>query len=300
VTPTVELHVPPELSDVVRAQFKATGKLLRAPMLVIAAIGTVITLLSLLDYARGHGGVEFAPELSLIPAFVGALLPVLIWQKEKHFESGFMWTLPVDRSQHAAAKVIAGWIWLMIGASAFVAWLLIIALITRGNIGDTQLIRLLPTPNIPPGGTLDPAMLREIQWKIPTPLWLVPFTAATGMYVIASAFMAGLRYPVRWIIAAIAAGFLVAAVGQGVAADAFWLRLQGVMNPLSEGRYGLDALLSGRTESMHTRVTSVHGVSTEVWRALPRVRDWIIATILWTSCGFAALLAALFRHRERR
>jgi hypothetical protein len=37
-----------------------------------------------------------------------------------------------------------------------------------------------------------------------------------------------------------------------------------------------------------------------VWRALPDLRHWAAATLLWTGAGLMALLAAASRHRERR
>jgi hypothetical protein len=297
---STQLHPLPHLGQVIREQLRVTALSVRLPAIALAGISFVVTMLALADFLRGRGGVEFAPELSLIPAFAGALLPIAVWQSERRFGSGFLWTLPVDRTRHALVKVFAGWILLLIAVTGFVLWLLVLALITKGNITSDEVIRLLPSATVPPAGTLDPSMLRTVTW-IPQPvLWLAPFFAATGTYALASAIALGLRYPFRWIIGAIAAAFLTAAVSQGIESDQFWVVSSKVVRTFLEGRYGLDALLSARTESLKTLVTLSNGQTVSVWRGLPDVSDWLVATLLWTGLGIAGLSAALMRHRERR
>jgi hypothetical protein len=66
------------------------------------------------------------------------------------------------------------------------------------------------------------------------------------------------------------------------------------------GRYGLDTLLSARTESVHTTIALTSGELVPAWRALPTVGDWIVGTLLWIAIGVILLTAALYRHRERR
>lgn len=296
---STELYHPPRLSDVIREQFRVTASALRLPAFALAGLSTVVTMLALSDFVRGRGGVEFAPELSLIPAFAGLLLPIGVWQSEKRFGPGFFWTLPVDRMRHAVAKVFAGWLWLMIAVTGFVIWLLVLALITKGNISGDEVVRLLPTSDHPTR-LLDPSSLRTIRWVPQPALWLVPFSAATGVYVLASAIAVGLKYPFRWIIGAAAGAFLVAAVGHSLGSDKFWPELGHLLMTLFEGRYGIDALLSARAESLHTLATLTNGQTVEVWRALPVISEWLAATLLWTGLGVAGLCAALFRHRETR
>ena len=297
---SAELHHPPRPGEVMREQLKVTALSLRLPAIALAAIAAVVTMLVVADFLRGHGGVEFVPELSLIPAFAGALLPIAVWQSERRFGPGFLWTLPVDRTRHALTKVFAGWLLLMLAVTGFVLWLLILALITKGNISGDEMIRLLPTSVVPPAETLDPSMLRVVRWAPQRVLWLAAFFAATGAYALASAIALGFRYPFRWIIGAVAAVYLVAAVGQGVADDQFWILSSKVIRTLFEGRYGIDALMSARTESLKTLVTLSSGQTVSVWRALPVVSDWIVATLLWTGLGIAGLIVALMRHRETR
>jgi len=295
-----ELHRLPRSSKVIREQLEVTALSLRIPSIVVAGLAALATILAVTDFMRGRGGVEFAPALSLIPAFAGALLPVAIWQGEKRFGTGLLWTLPVSRTHHAVAKILAGWLLLMIAVTGFVLWLLILALITKGNITGDEIIRLLPTSDIPPAGTLDRSLLRTVRSVSQPILWLVPFFAATGTYALSSAIWLGLRYPFRWIIGAIAGLFLIAAVSQGIESEKFWLLTGRFVNALFEGRYGLDALLSARTRSLETLVRLTDGSTVSVWRGLPAASDWIIATLLWTGLGLASLSAAIMRHRERR
>ncbi|MDP9177338.1 MAG: hypothetical protein M3O61_06625 [Gemmatimonadota bacterium] len=297
---STELHHLPRLGQVIREQLKATALSLRLPAIGVAALASVVTMLALADFLRGRGGVEFAPELSMIPAFAAALLPLAVWQSERRFGAGFFWTLPVDRTRHALAKVFAGWLLLMIAVTGFVLWLLILALITKGNITGDEVIRLLPTSTVPPPGTLDPSMLRTVRW-VPQPvLWLAPFFAATGVYSFTSALALGLRYPFRWIIGLAAAVFLIAAAGQGLGSDALVLAVGNMVESLFLGTYGLDGLLSARTESLKTVVRLSDGQVVTVWRGLPVIGEWINATLLWTGIGVAGLFAAVMRHRERR
>ncbi len=295
-----ELHQTPRFGQIVREQFSATALSLRPYVSIGIVIGAVATFLAYADYFRRGVGTEFAPQMSLIPALAGIVLPVVLWQKERLFGAGFLWTLPIERTRQAFAKVFAGWLCLMIPIAAFVLWFLVLALTTKGNITSDEMVRVLPTPEIPPPGTLDPSLLQTIRW-IPHPaFWFAPFTAGTAAYALMSGIMLGLRYPFRWIIGVIAGGFLIAAVGQGIESDAFWTKMQSVIQPLIEGPYGLDAVLSARSESLHTSVVLANGVYTSVWRALPVVSDWIIATLLWTGLGITGLCAALFRHRDQR
>jgi hypothetical protein len=297
---TTPLHHPPRLSQVVREQLRVTALSIRLPAIALGAIAAVVAMLVIANFLRGRGGVEFAPELSLIPAFAGALMPIAVWLNEQRFGAGFMWTLPVDRTRHALAKVFAGWIILIVAVTGFVIWLLILALITKGNITGDEIIRLLPASYESQVSSVDPSMLRTVRWVFHPVLWFVPFTAATGTYALGSALALGFRHPFRWIIGAIAAVYLTAAVGQGIADDQFWDLSAKVTRTLFEGRYGIDALLSARVESLKTLVRLSNGQTVSAWKGLPVVSDWIVATLLWTGLGVAGLSAALRRHRENR
>src|SRR5688572_6463695 len=134
---------PPRFGHVVREQIRATALSLRIPAMIGGVLTAVATVLALADYFSGRGtGVEFAPELSLIPAFAGVIIAVTSWLAQRRQKAGFFWSMPVDRSRHALAKVVAGWIILMIAVTGFVLWLLILALITKGNITGDEMVNL--------------------------------------------------------------------------------------------------------------------------------------------------------------
>ncbi|MFL5488603.1 MAG: hypothetical protein ACJ8AJ_08985 [Gemmatimonadaceae bacterium] len=297
---SMELHDPPRIRQVIREQFKATALSLRMPAIGLAGIAAVTTFLAFADFLRGQGGVEFAPELSMIPAFAGVLLPIAVWQSERRFGPGFFWTLPVERTRHALAKVFAGWLLLMTAVIAFVLWLMILALITKGNVSGDEIIRLLPTSTVPASRTLDVSMLRTVRWVPQTALWLVPFFAATGTYAFASGLALGLRHPFRWIIGVGAGGFLLAAVSHGMGSGSLDRVAGRILERLVFGRYGIDGLLTARTVSLKTVVVLSTGQAVNVWRGLPVIGEWLAATALWTGIGLAGLFAALFRHRESR
>jgi hypothetical protein len=127
--------------------------------------------------------------------------------------------------------------------------------------------------------------------------WLVPFTAATAVYLFGNALALGTRHPVRWIAAAAFAFFLV--VGLADAAQAIsWL--DRVLDTIIRGPYGIDAVLTARTESLQVSATLATGESVVVWRALPNLNQWAITTALWIGTGAVLLWIAASRHREHR
>jgi hypothetical protein len=294
------LHAIPRGRDVLREQIRALALALRLLALGAAVAAGVATLFIAGQYLESRRPIGFWPELSMLPGIAGFLLPIAVWRGEARFGADFFWTLPVDRRQHALAKVCAGWVWLMAAVALFVLWLLALTLATGGNILAEETVRLLPSPTVPPAGAIGPAALRSVRWT-PTPLlWLVPFTAATGSYLLASALALGARHPLRWIVGTVLGFFLMLGVAE--ATSSRWL-LQApvrVLDPLMNGRYGLDALLTARTESLHTEVTLSTRETVTVWRALPDLAHWAAATLLWTGAGLLALWTAASRHGELR
>jgi len=297
--PPAALHAPPRAGAVLREQVRAVGLVLRTPALVAGALLALATVLSVRQLLEGAGPFGFHPELSMVPGMAGLLLPLLVWRGEQRFGPGFLWTLPVDRRQHALAKVLAGWVWLMAAVVLLFLWLLALTLLSGGNPLAEETLRMLPGAIAGAQG-VDPAALQSLRAAPQPLLWLVPFTAASSAYVLASALMLGLRHPLRWLAGAVLAVFLVISVGQAVSAG--WLvdGLMGGVQTFFGGRYGFDALLTARTESLHTEVTLTTGETVGVWRALPQLGTWALATLLWLAAGLLALWVAASRHRERR
>ena len=300
MTTTIAVAQPPRFGQVVREQVRATLLAIRIPAIIAGALLALATFFVFFDHFRGRGGVEFAPELSLIPAFAGVIIAVTSWLAERRQRSGFFWSLPVDRSQHALAKVVAGWIILMIAVGAFFIWLLVLALITKGTIRGDEMINLFPPGTEPPWTPVDLDLIRQVRWNPPPILWLTPFTAATGTYAIASGVMIGIRHPLRVIAGIAATFFLIAAITQGLGSQHYWQSIGDVVEAVMRGPYGLDGLLSAGAESAKTSAAVPGGDVISVWYEIPSVHDWIIATILWTTLGLTGVAAALWHHRERR
>jgi len=293
------LHPPPRFANVVREQVRAVALALRVPAMAALAVLVLGSGLAIGEFITGGGAVDFAPELSMVPAFVGLLFPIGVWKGENRFGTSFLWLLPVDRRQHALAKMAAGWVCLMVTVLFFLVWLFVLSLVTGGNILGEHAVQLLPSTVIPEARTLDPAALRAVRYAPDPVFWLVPFTAATGTYLLTSAVTLGVRYPVRWIIGVPLSVLLVSALGAAARID--WLKFLAsrLLQFVFDGRYGLDALFTARAESLKTVVVLTTGKTVSVWRALPDVGDWALATTLWIGAGLAALMAAALRQREK-
>jgi hypothetical protein len=297
---TTGLHPTPGARIVLREQIRAVGCALRAAAAVATALLVLATLLTTIALLRGGGNIDFAPELSMLPGMLGFLFPIRVWLGDERFGSSFLWTLPVDRRRHALAKVFAGWVWLMAAVALLVFWMLGLALLSGGNILADETLRVLPSALTARPGTVDPAALQAVRWSPQPVLWLVPFTAATGAYVIASAITLGVRKPLWWLAAIVLGILLVNAVGVAAGANQVAVAPWRLLESLHIGPYGLDALLTARTESLSTEVLLSTGETVGVWRGLPDVGEWMLATLLWTSGALLALWAAASRHRESR
>lgn len=298
------LHATPHPRAVLLEQLRAVGLTLRVPALAAAAFFALATLFSISGFIRGGDALDFHPELSMIPAMVGLALPMGVWMGETRFGAGFFQSLPVERRRHTLARVGAGWAWLMAAVALFVLWQLAFVLLSGGNVLAEETVRILPSLTDPARGALAPAALRTVRAAPEPLLWLVPFTAATGTYLLASAAALGLRHPLRWIVGTGLGLFLafavISEVGLATKADSLAFFPSRMLETLLYGPWGLDTLFTARTESLHTQVRLSTGQTVAVWRALPDVRQWAAATLLWTSAALLALWAAASRHRERR
>jgi hypothetical protein len=281
-------HVMPTWRRIVMAQLRLVGSVFQRPAVMTAALA--LPALLLIEFGPADGVLDFRPERQeLLFGALGLLVASGIWFGEERIGSGFLWTLPADRRSHALARVFAGWVWLMAGVMLAVLWLLALSVLTGGSVMAEESLRMFNATG-----------LQTVQWR-PTPiLWLVPFTAATGVYVVASAMALGLRRPVRWAGGIVLAIYLVAGLGRDLNANWPSTGPGRLLLGVFDGRYGLDALLTARTGSLKTEATLANGERVVVWRALPSLEHWATATLLWTSGGLIALLAAASRHREGR
>lgn len=298
----VALHPTPGPRDMLLEQVRAVGLALRLPAAAVAALGALATLFFATEILGDGAVVDFRPERWILPGLAGLLLPLAVWQGEERFGAGFLWTLPVDRRRHALAKVFAGWVWLMAAVALFVVWLLGLALLSGGNILAEETIRFLPTSAIPAPGAVDTGAVRTVRWTPHPLLWLVPFTAATVMYLVASALALGMT--LRALIAA-ALGlflllFLTGLAGQMTGSEWLIFAPSRLLRSFLHERYGLAMILTASTDFLEARASLPTGEMVVVGSGVPHLGHWAAATLLWTGAGLWALWLAASRHRERR
>jgi hypothetical protein len=291
------------MRDVLLEQLRATGFTLRVPLLLAAALA-VLFLIAIVPEIVGEGqAANFHSQPSALFGLVGLLVPIAVWAREERFGPGFLWTLPVDRRQHALTKALAGWLWLMGGVALFVLGQLLLTIVSGGRVLPEEMLHVFIVPGAS-RSQLDPAALRMVRWTPGVLIWAVPFVAATATYLFASAFMLGVRRPLLWLAGAVLLVPLssVATHAAGRALDSEWLAdaPSRAVESLAKGRFGLDALLTARTALLDDRAILTTGERILVWSAMPEIGDWGIAALLWTGAGLLALWAAASRHRERR
>lgn len=168
------LHATPRGRDVIVEQIRVVGLALRSAMVVAAVVVGIAAILIAVDIAHGKGATWFDSNEWFPLNFIAFLVPFAVWRRE-HFGPGFLWTLPVDRRRLALAKVFAGWVWWLAGMATFVAWQFLLA--SLAGVSGAQIF--------PP----------------------IAFLGTTAAYLLGSAVMLGLRYPLRWLFGS--AGLLI-------------------------------------------------------------------------------------------
>jgi hypothetical protein len=293
----------PAFGAVLREQIRATGLALRAAGVAGAVIVGLITLVVILQSVGRGAAANAEPWPTVLPGLMGMLLPGAVWARDDRFGPGFLWTLPVDRRRQALTKVLAGWVWLMAGVALFALWTLAMALVSGAGVLPPEALRVLTAP-FAPGVPLDPSTLRSATWAPGLLIWVVPFTGATATYLLASAVVLGTRRSLRWVIGVVLFYALLAVASDAASAQlsAGWLAdAPGrLLRRIVENPYGFDALLTARTQTLSTTAPLSTGETVLVWRAVPTLADWAVATLIWTAGGVIALWAAASRHRERR
>jgi hypothetical protein len=291
------LHAGPRKRAVLAAQLETVGIALRWPITVAGALLTLASLFAGADIFGNGEVLQFHPERSALPGLVGALFPIAVWRNEDRFGNAYLWTLPVDRFRHALIRVLAGWAWLMGVVALFVIWLLALTL-TSGTTPFAEEMQPVLL-SFAYGATYDASAIQSVRWMPHPLLWLVPFTSATGTYVLASALALGVKHPLRWLLGSVLGFFLFLMVVSDLI-DQETNGLDRLLNAVVNGRYGLDALLTARTETLQVAATLTNGEQAIVWRGFPDAGHWAIATLAWTGAGLVLLVAAAARHRERR
>jgi hypothetical protein len=295
----VPRNAAPSTRAVLRAQIDSMRPSLRLPAVAVAGLILLGTFM-LISAGDAEAGLNFAPEEQMLPGIAGLLLPLLVWKGRERLGTGFFWTLPVDRQRHALVRVFAGWIWLMAGVAFFVLWQVGVTALSSGSFLAERTVHLLPDFSPAIGHTIDMSEVQTMSIR-PNPwFWLVPFTAASATYLLASALALGVRTPAKWFAAIVVVFFLVGFALQESGVDALRLAPSRALRAAFEGAYGWDQLLTARTESLKTRAVLENGEHLIVWRGLPDAKPWAIGTLLWIAAGLITVWAATYRHREDR
>jgi hypothetical protein len=248
-------HPTPRLKHVVAAQIRVVGAALRGPGRVACALVALATVLLVIERLGSGEATAFHPEYHALPGLLGLLLPFSVWRGEERFGAGLLWSLPIDRRRHALARIFAGWVWLMALMALFVVWLLALVVVSGGDVLGEETRRVVPSFSTERTGQLDSSAVQLVRQSAQPLFWLVPFTAATGVYLFANALALGTRKPLSSIAGLLAAGLLFVSLAE--AANADWL-IRGADRLLEwfvYGPYGVDALLTARTESLQVAAT---------------------------------------------
>jgi hypothetical protein len=283
-------YAAPRGTAVLRAQLRAVGLGVRRELAAAALLLAVVSVPMIAFHLRtpGHAtDMQFA-EMMVFVVLFAAFAPMAVWKGEAPSRRGYLWALPVERSRHTLLKVFAGWAWLMAAVGAFLLWAVGLARATGGtlSLGNTQ----IPLRSLPEGVVPTPADFVTQAWPVPGWLWLVPFAAATALYLLGSIVVLASDHPWRWI-AGIALGFPLL-LALGVLESGLWVR------GLVEGRYGLEVLVTGCLLREVNLPTPADGfIRTDVFDPMPDA--WPVAALLWTGIGLAGTLAAALARQER-
>ena len=308
MTQAAAIHPRPAFGAVLLEQVRTVGLSLRREAALAAAVVAALTVVILQDVLPDGHPIHFQPDGLLLVAVVGLTLPFAVWRRERLYDGGYLWTLPVARPRHALAKALAGLVWLAASGAAFFAWLFALSLISGGGVGADETrylingdpsvvlrsvpsegeIRYLPAPGAPDA-------LSPFRWRTPGWAWFTPVTAGLAAYLIGTAWMIGLKRPLLAAAACVLAFLAVLFVMEELLETNF---IEAVFAPLVTGPYGLEAALGGGSESLPIHIRQPDGAFSQAWIAPPSGARWAAATAVWTAAGALALSAALFRHRE--
>jgi hypothetical protein len=274
-------------------QVRAVGFALTREAMLAGAVLALICIASLLVAYRYDDRLTLTPELLSPTLMVAIYAPIAVWKGDPIFGRAYLWSLPAPRQQAAAAKVLAGVLWLMAAMLVTFLALALVALLSGGTVGEEG-TRYLSS------GSLNMADASRIRWSTPFWMWLPPFLAALLLYLASSALILGLRHPLRWLAGTTFAGALLFVVTVNLAPDgAIENAIEQALNALFTGRYGLDVVLDGHASNLVRHIDRPGPGSDELWLAPPDLGRWVAATLVWFGLTLLALALAIRRHWER-
>jgi hypothetical protein len=256
---TPALHPVPERGAIVREQIDAVSIAIRKEQWFF--LGTLVVFLLLAIYSalsghsgqHGHADLEYGPAATVPVSLIALLIPFGVWRASDRERRAYDWVMPVEQSTHTIIRMLAGWLWLMLGVVLYLVFLMgteaLIVLITGGSIA-----------------------LHVPAWQ-----WLVPFTAASIAYLLTSIPIIGSEHPWRWI-----GGVIIGYVVALIILDIVHMQdLNRALQKVVSGFYGLNAAIFGDVS------VRPHGFSdadptrwlgaTALWGVLAIVGVWLVA-----------------------
>lgn len=288
----------PAMKAVWKEQLRVVGLAIRregalaAAALVLGSIAfvAVIRIPALRRLAEAEGAMgelvldpgSGDPPWSLFAVFVALILPLGVWKGERRFGDTPLWSLPVDHRRHALTKVAAGWIWLLaILGSAFV-WVTLTVLASGGTLGVDEVRLLIVDPvgaRAGTAGATDP-----MSWTTPWWEWVLPFTAATAAYLLASTLLLATPRPLFWAVGLWVV--VLAVVGVAEFWDVGWIHR------------GTDLVSWYIGGDPFTRGVQLPTGRREAWMLLPSLKMWAASSAFWISLGVVGVLGASARPRD--
>jgi hypothetical protein len=166
----VTLHATPGFRDVVVEHVRIVGLAFRREGLAFAIFMVIGTIVIGTAIVRGTAASWFDSDEWYPVTYIAFLFSFAAWWRDRPFDSAFPWTLPVERSRLALAKVFAAWLWLMIALTIFIVLEKTLAAIAG-----------LPRAHTMPA---------------------IALVGVTAAYLIGTAVLLGLRHPLRWLFGA--------------------------------------------------------------------------------------------------
>jgi len=218
------LHPVPERSAVVKEQVEAVSIAIRKEQIAFLLTLAVVVLLGIYSVLRGgdhpgpgHESIEYGPAATIPMTLVALLIPFGVWRSSDRERRAYDWTMPIAQSTHTIIRMLAGWLWLMLGVAIYLAVLVLFQIVMVGLMGGSMRV------------------------DVPAWQWLVPFTSVTIAYLLTSAAMIGSEHPWRWI-GGIIIGYLIAMLVLDVLKLA---DIRHVLQLIVGGHYGLTAAIFG-------------------------------------------------------
>lgn len=308
----VELHPRPNWTAVVLEEVKAVGLGLRREFvaIVVFLVGFGAFFIALTSQPGFSDEHNFQPDILLPAILLSLVAPLAVWKSESPRRRTYLWSLPLSRRTGHLAKLASGWIWLMAALALYMLWSWGMALATDGLVWERAMTIYQP---IDAGSA--PLRAGEGQrFVYPMARWLlvVPFGAATLMYLLGSILVLSSNHPLRW-----AAGIWIAVLAVGgmaeLSEDSQIYRTRDatesgqIVNPVvnqepgilqrlleSDSPYGMENLVMPEVR----RPERIPGTDLTLDVSRGNFSHWLTSITLWGGLVLLGAYVAAGRHRD--